>query len=194
MKNKKFVIIAGVAVCGISALVSLAFLSDSKSVFNTFKEKGNGSIELIESDWNEENAKNIYPEQKIAKNPQLRNTGNIDEYGYLQVAIPVKSVRTVSTADESIQEAKPTELFTYKVSEDWVLLDTESEEGYSIKVYGYKNSIPCGELTSPLFKEVNYTNVLQGELSDKSELDIKVQGIGIQSKNNDSMELAYKGV
>lgn len=191
-RKSKLLILGAVAVCSISMIASFAILKDSKSVYNVFKEKGNGEIQLIESNWNSENAKNIYPSQSVVKNPQIKNIGNIDEYAYIQVGVPIKNVKTVSD-DEKVIDAKPTELFTYEVNKDWVLLEEKEDKDYAVKVYGYKNPIPPDAETTCLFESVDFVNVLQGELQDDTSLSIKVQGIGIQSDNNSSLEEAFKG-
>lgn len=151
---------------------------------NNFK-MGKISMELTEEKWEAltDKDKLLYPSKVVSKDPKVKNTGENDLYAYIEVRVPRAQVRTVN-ADETLNAKALTELFTYTVNSGWELIsDSITEDGeYAVKIYAYtEKAVEPGKETSCLFNSVTYANVLEGDLTQGTQLQIKVYAHAIQS-------------
>lgn len=100
----------GVIAVGLAAVLAIggafAFMSDHDNAINKFNftsENGDSSldIQLSETEWIEENGKDILYGTPVAKNPVATNIGSNDMYAFASVILPAKGV-TVQNAQGKI--------------------------------------------------------------------------------------------
>lgn len=191
-KKKSFIVIA-VMVClfivAAAAGITLATLmTDTEKRANAFTF-GNVQIELDETEWSKlkPEQKILYPGKTIKKDPKVKNTGKNDLYAYIEVKMPKKTVKTV-TADvngnDIIQDADLHELFSYTVGEGWTQISCDdSGADYNVYLYAYtKEILTPGSITLPLFKNVKYINILEGELEMNTVIEMPITAYAIQSE------------
>lgn len=191
--KKKSVIIIAVTVCllflAAAAGVSLAILmTGTEERANAFTF-GNVEIDLQEPEWDalDPEVRVVYPGKTVPKDPQVRNTGRNDLYAYIEVQVPKKEVRTVITDGEhkdTVQDAAVHELFAYTASTDWTLIKSDtSGDAYNVYLYAYtKEILRPGSTTSPLFGEVEYIHMLEGEIGMNTVIDMPITAYAIQSE------------
>ncbi len=155
---------------------TMAYLTDSKTVRNVFT-LGGVSIELIESNWNPNNAQNVSPGQTVSKNPVIKNVGFDSAYVYIKIIVP----RVL------LSNGKMGPLFTYDISSSWkeITDKAETDDTTFTKVYYYTGSLSQNDSTPPLFTEVtvaNYSPTVTGQQF------FHVIGFGIQSSGDNSDE------
>lgn len=190
-KKKRFIIIAATVCLMIAAAaagISLATLTaDTEKRANVFTF-GNVDIDLEEPDWEELDPEDkiVYPGKTVTKDPSVKNTGKNDLYAYIEVKIPKREVRTVKTenGEDTIQEAALQELFSYEVSPDWTEIDSDkSGAEYNVYLYAYtKGVLEHDSVTSPLFNEVKYIDILEGEIEMDTVIEMPITAYAIQSE------------
>lgn len=181
MNKKKTLLLAFVLVGLFMVGSTLAFLTDTKSATNTFTI-GNVAIDLLEPNWDENNAKNITPKAKVAKDPQIVNKGVNDAYVFLTVEVPKVLVDEETTTKE---------LFTFAAkTADWYLVpDAGSEtENSKMYVYAYGTTSAMTKLakdvtTSPLFEEVELIDFDSLGTDVNTSQNINVTAYAIQADN-----------
>lgn len=120
---------------------TLAYLTDNENTTNTFTV-GKVKIDGLEPHYpgnDSDDVKDIVPNEEVAKDPQIINTGINDAIAFIKVTVPVENVTLV--ADDGTKSAKaPQEIFWMKDSADalsahannfdsaWIELT--DEEGY----------------------------------------------------------------
>ncbi len=204
-KKSAFFIAVMVCLLLVAATVGVTLatlMTDTEKRANVFTF-GNVGIDLQEPKWDEltPQDKILYPGKTISKDPKVKNTGKNDLYAYIEVKIPKKTVKTV-TADvngnDTIQDADLHELFSYNISGDWTEINRDnSGADYNVYLYAYtKEILTPGSSTSPLFEEVNYINILEGELEMNTVIEMPVTAYAIQSEylneNEDDMTAKMK--
>ena len=157
--------LALVAALGIGA--TLAYLTDSEAAKNTFTI-GNVKIDLVEPDWDENEAQDLEPGDIIAKDPAIVNTGNNDAYMMIKV--------------EGMDAMRAQDFEAYFDAANWVLVEPtgKAKDIEALKVakevsetgkdevqlvdgyYVYKGTVEAKAATSPLFTEVYYTTKAVG--------------------------------
>ena len=180
-KRNFAIILALVAVLAIG--VASAFFTDFGTKTNSFTV-GNIDIELEEPNWNEANGTNITPNQVIAKDPQVENTGANDAFVFLEVTVPAATVQTAND-DGSLNAAAKHDLFSYTVNGSWKLVETQKNADNTVYTYAYVSgnsmkALAKGATTEALFDEVTFLNVVEGQL-DGQEIEIDVDAMGIQA-------------
>lgn len=126
----------------------------------------------------------LYPDRIIPKDPAVTNTGTVNLYVYLEVHVPIRSVRTVSEDKTDIIPSRPQELFSYTVNPGWCMVDEYTAEDGSFKAYVYayaEKALAPGETSGTLFDSVHFLNILEGELDMDSNVTMPVYTYGIQS-------------
>lgn len=185
---------------------TMAYLTDAEKTANTFTV-GKVQVDLEEPNYpgNDSDAvKNLVPNQVVAKDPQVENTGNNASINFLSVSIPMKNV--VLAADDGTKEAATiTELFQTKsgtgnfgagnVNNKWVLVDTKYYAGDAdktgsaapsnattkvVRVYGYNEKLAKGATSATLFDSVKLVNLVEGQ-ADTSTQNIDVKAYAIQA-------------
>lgn len=173
-----FLVLASVAVGTV-----LAFLTDAEEKVNRFTY-GKIGVELKEPEWDglEPEDKVVYPDRAVPKDPFVTNTGTVEIYAYLEIRIPMATVRTVSEDGKTILPAAKQELFRYTAGTDWTLIDESFTDTEHVLVYAYtKGQLRPGESSSPLFEEIRFLNMLEGELPEGTELAVPLRTFAIQS-------------
>lgn len=190
-KKKRFIIIVSsvclmlvAAVAGIS-LATLTVGTEKRANVFTF---GNVDIDLEEPQWDDLDSQDkiVYPGKTVTKDPKVKNTGKNDLYAYIEVKVPKKEVRTVKTENgkDTIQEAALQELFSYDVSSDWTVIDSDkSGAEYNVYLYAYtKGVLEHDSVTSPLFNEVKYIDILEGEIEMDTVIEMPITAYAIQAE------------
>ena len=107
----------------------MAYFTDGDTATNTFTV-GKISLDLQEPSWVPPT--NITPGQEIAKDPQIKNDGNNEEFVFLKVTVPYANVVTANENGTKNRIAD-TELFSYDVNEEWTELSAQREIDSSSK-------------------------------------------------------------
>lgn len=190
-KKKKIMTLSTVAVLtAVMASIGVVLAVMTKTVESRANQFSfsNAEIELKEPEWNPEDEKIVYPGAVYSKNPQVENTGENDLYVYLEVRTPVgsqiKTVETDQQGKEVVKEAEVYDLLEYKTNDGWeLLIDSEPEDGYHVRIYGYTTPLPPNQTTGTLFDEVMFSeNILEGEPEVGMSVDMPVTAYAIQSK------------
>ena len=206
--NKSTKIRTAVLVCSLAAVLSVgsaaAYFTDTKEATNTFSV-GKVSIELTETNWNEENAQDIIPDQEIAKNPVITNDGINDAYIFARVRIPVATIAAAAENGTKLAAAQ-TQLFSYTKDSNWTLvtanvtgasaLTLQNRTGdygvlgtdYVEYIYAYTGSssatmqpVSAGSSTTNLFPAVKFVNAVEDQGLEELDADIVVTGYAIQA-------------
>ena len=146
----------------------------------------------------------VTPNQEIAKDPTLSNTGKVDAYLRAQVYVPISN--EIKYVDEHEQVVTPTtdiELVTYQVNEGWV--EVKDEDGFSGKyidsdgnkyqVHTYKyvedeieKVIKPGEkIEKPVFDRVKIINYL--DMDKTTNIKLHVKALAMQSEGGTAKDL-----
>lgn len=185
----------------------MAYLTDTEATVNTFTV-GKVQIDLEETSYpgnNQPGVTNIVPNQVIAKDPKVENTGANDAICFVSVSIPVKKVITAAddgtrsgdtaTLTELFKTQSGTKDFGYGVVDDnWILISTkyvddrdaesdtmtDSTTGI-VRTYGYNKKLTTTNTsTEAVFDNVKLANVIEGQVDSTPE-DIKVRAAAIQA-------------
>ena len=157
---------------------TLAYLTDYDVAANEFTV-GKVDIELNEPNWKPEDYKNLLPSQEIKKDPSLTNTGKNDAYVYMEVAVPIQKL-IVADAAGIRKPSADTKLFEYKPSEEWKLMDNFTKDGKHVNRYAYTKILKPGETSTPLFREMTFANVIEGQVDGKT-FSVPVRAYAIQT-------------
>lgn len=187
-----------------------AYLTDNEQTTNTFTV-GKVQIDLEEPHYPGNGAgevTNIVPNQEIAKDPQVENTGKNSAVVFASVSIPVKNL-VVAGANGTRQAEAMTQVFQTSidngtnytsdgtVKNGWVAISTKyfdaagtevTATGDSIptdavkvvRTYGYNTALAAGKTTPTLFDKVKLVNVIEGYI-DSTVQDIEVKTFAIQA-------------
>ena len=168
-----------------------AYLTDTDTQTNTFT-MGEVTIDLTEPTWDEypdvdnndvpDIAENIWAGKVIAKDPTITNTGDNDAYVYLMVSVPKQNIVTAQ-ADGTPNEAAVTQLFNYTVNAGWTLLKSNtSGADENVYLYAYDTALVPGATTATaLFDEIEFVNVIEGQIASDVTFNIPVVAYAIQS-------------
>lgn len=169
------------AVFGGAAGVSGAYLWKPVNELNNVITPGSVEIKLTEPGWDAEKGKNLVPCETVGKDPIVTNTGKNDAWVFQQVDVPIRHVILVDGETKRKKEAADTELFFFTHQEGWTLISKTIESGVARRLYGYETILKPGETTTPLFTELTFANVLEGELDERERLTVPIQAVAIQS-------------
>ena len=194
--------VGALAVAGVGSFS--AYLTDNEATINTFTV-GKVQIDLEETSYpgnNSAGVTHIVPNQVIAKDPKVENTGANDAICFVTVSVPTKTVTTAAD-DETRIDAAMTELFMTQsgtgdfgygaANSDWTLIDTTYETtggtGTSttmtddtvrvVRTYGYVKKLAVGDKTPTVFDNVKFANIIEGqlELNDAQNINVKASAI-----------------
>ncbi len=182
MKRAFLIAICVLTLIGVSAGMTIAYMTDSTVPVENMITMGNVDIELKEEKWKESNAKKLHPLQTVPKDPTVTNIGSHPAYVFLEVQVPVKTIRTIDQNGRKTNAA-PHELFTFMYdSTKWTLIRTQNLSDCNCYIYGYQNVLNPGEQTSPLFERVTSVNYLEGELNPNDSYVIDIHARALQSQ------------
>lgn len=188
-ENKRNIVIVIAIVAVMMIGTAMAYFTDKDNAVNSFTV-GNISVEVQEPGWNPDDAKNIVPNQVIAKDPLIYNDGANPEYVFMQVKVPAASVETAND-DGSRNAAAKQDLFTYTINDNWLQIDKKNNTDDTTYIYAYVGAgnvmqpLEAGAKTNALFDNVKFINVIEGQLDGKN-LSIDIDVMGIQSDNIDT--------
>ena len=187
-KSKKQLLRTACAMMGVMAIGgTMAYLTDSETATNTFTI-GQVKIDLEEPEYaklTETQKQHLVPNQIVAKDPQVENTGVNDAIVFLKVEMPKKAV-IVAEKDGTRKTTAVTELFTMlktdidpatdgsTAGKNWVELqgdDTGADT--NVHVYAYKEKLAKDAKTTALFDSIQLQNVIEGQIDTNTE-NIKV--------------------
>ena len=212
-KNRVISIIAIIALLLILAVAGIfAYLTSTDTASNKFTV-GKVTIDLKEDSWDDapdtdndgvpDFAENIVPNQTIAKDPKIKNTGENPAYVYLKVTVPVKKV-VVANSDGTVSSRTPvdTELFTYTKKTGWTEIESERGEVKDSSnnvtahtyVYYYNTALEKNAETTTLFDTVTFVNVIDNQVDAPGNYHVDVDAYAIQSNNlsgNPTIPAAY---
>lgn len=175
-KSKKQMVMAAAAcaMMGVMAIGgTMAYLTDSETATNTFTI-GQVKIDLEEPEYaklTETQKKDLVPNQIVAKDPQVENTGVNDAIVFLKVEMPKKDV-IVAEKDGTRKTTAVTELFT--------MLNTDIDPDTNVHVYAYKEKLAKDAKTTALFDSIQLQNIIEGQIDTDTE-NIKVTAYAIQA-------------
>lgn len=156
-KTKKKV--ATLIACGLIATLgvgaSVAYLTDGEETKNTFT-MGKVSVDLYEANYVANDNATVVPNEEIAKDPTIANTGDNDFIAYIGFDIPMANVKMVGYDGTAQTEASYQELFDFRsgtdvydsVNDGWVLVssaavdtDGDGTPDQTTYLYGYNNVV-----------------------------------------------------
>lgn len=203
MCNKKKVLATAAACVLVSAMAAggtFAYLTDSEGAVNTFTV-GKVQVDLTEPNFpgnDSEEVKDLVPNEEVAKNPKVTNTGVNDALIFMTVEVPVREV-TLAAADGTKGDKGPTELFWFKTAEDtrgtfanhfntadWMQLTEKETHGTvdgstTTYVFAYRRAVAAESQTASLFDKVQLKNIIENEVTPGAAQDIKVRTYAIQA-------------
>lgn len=129
-KNTGKAIVAGGLACALGVGGMLAFFVDTDIATNAFKIGKDLDIEVVEPQWNPENAKDLVPTQSVAKNPMLVNVTSYKAYMWADVVCPWASVICADEHGVVEDAAQARGLFELTgLSDKWASQYKQGDEG-----------------------------------------------------------------
>lgn len=204
-RNMKKAIVALACVTAIGVAGVSAYFTDTHTLVNSFTI---GQIQqLDEPNFNPNDAKNIVPNQVIAKDPTVTNTGANDQYVFMSVEVPYDlDIPLLNDYGYIENTTDPVELFTYDTNDGWVLFNTVSDHDtetitryYYWGADGQLATLSPQESTNPLFDSVKFVNTAEGYWQYDAaglinEESIVVKSYGIQDSYLDGADGSPEGV
>ena len=183
---------------------TMAYLTDAEKTTNTFTV-GKVQVDLEEPNYpgnGSDTVKNLVPNQVVAKDPKVANTGNNASINFISVSIPMQKV-VVAANDGTKQTAAMTELFQTRsgdgafgngnVNSAWILVDTKYYDAVGtesttasdtttkvVRVYGYNEKLAKNTESATIFDSVKLVNLVEGQ-ADTSTQNIDVKAYAIQA-------------
>lgn len=112
----------------------LAFFTDTDTATNEFEIGEDLDIEVVEPEWDPEDAKDLVPTQSVSKNPILLNTATYDAYMWADVVCPWASVVCVGEDGAAEATAQARSLFELEGLDNakWASQYAEGDEGVTL--------------------------------------------------------------
>lgn len=183
------------ALFAVSSGTTVAYLTDSPVQLTNLITLGDVQVRLTEPAWDEEKAKKLLPKAVVPKNPVLENTGKIDAWMFLKISVPVKNISLVDIQSNRKQKPAPVPLFRFTAEPEWQLIEKSETEQSHTYIFGYRKMVRPGELAGPVFRDVTLVSYLEGELTEKENLEIPVKAMALQknvSGEETDLEKIYK--
>lgn len=185
-------IIAIACACALALVGVFAYLTATDQVKNIFGFTDKLDIEVVEPNWNPDNAQNLLPTQSVTKDPALHNPNKADVYVFADVVIPQKDIVTAN-ADGTLNESAVVDLFSYAVNDGWTLKDTiPGDDGTVTYRYAYNEVIPAGETSGSIFDEVAIVNYVNEQFNtEELAQQIIINAYGAQAVGFANADAAY---
>lgn len=185
-------IIAIACACALALVGVFAYLTATDQVKNIFGFTDKLDIEVVEPNWNPDNAQNLLPTQSVTKDPALHNPNKADVYVFADVVIPQKDIVTAN-ADGTLNESAVVDLFSYAVNDGWTLKDTiPGDDGTVTYRYAYNEVIPAGETSGSIFDEVAIVNYVNEQFNtEELAQQIIINAYGAQAVGFANADEAY---
>lgn len=185
-------IIAIACACALALVGVYAYLTATDQVKNIFGFTDKLDIEVVEPNWNPDNAQNLLPTQMVTKDPALHNPNKVDVYVFADVVIPQKDIVTAN-ADGTLNESAVVDLFSYELNDGWTLKDAiAGDDGTVTYRYVYNDVVPAGETSGSIFDEVAIVNYVNEQFNtEELAQQIVINGYGTQAVGFANAEEAY---
>ena len=185
-------IIAIACACALVLVGVFAYLTATDQVKNPFGFSDKLDIEVVEPNWDPDNAQGLLPTQSVTKDPALHNPNKADVYVFADVIVPQKDIVTANT-DGTLNESAVVDLFSYAVNDGWTLKDTiPGDDGTVTYRYVYSDVVPAGETSGSIFDEVSVVNYVNEQFNTQELAQkIIINGYGSQAAAFASADEAY---
>lgn len=198
-KSKLLATCAVVSALALGVGGTLAYLTDNETHTNTFTV-GNVHVDLLEPSWPQadENkngvpdaAEDLVPNEEVAKDPKVQNTGENDAIVFMRVTVPMKDVSLVAD-DGTVANHAVQELFYMKQNSDaisvhnnnfnpnWIELTSKEvtyqdpsanpKTGQKVYVFGYKTALKGNNNTGEPVGEAALSMATTDPLFEKVQL------------------------
>ncbi len=206
---RKALIMLGAALGAVfaGADASIAYLSCTKETVNELKPVGPNGLDgiLTEPHWNPDNGLLALPGESIAKDPQVRNTSQIDMDGL--TALKVEFIYGEACPDrEKIGNALSLQDMAYVCDvyridwnadsqQDWVRFEEDSPSDQTQRFYYkdvLKRNLPSqGDTTVPLFTRLSIPKEVDSQryshIQDMGGFDIRITGTILQQMEGETL-------
>lgn len=201
MKKRKIAVWIGtVALVGaFSVGGAWAYFTDRQETENVLT-MGSVKIKLEEPKYpgnDSQEVHNLYPGQRIPKDPQVTNTGENPAYIRQEIYIPIGNVK-VFRPEGGYTQLTGAELVTYEIQDGWIeqtelkrKMDVEGDM-YIRHVYNYHEVLEPGEKTTPLFEEIQVINLIEGQIPGGTLEQIPVKAHAVQSQGFGNAAAAWE--
>jgi len=187
-------------VASLAAGGTFAYLTDNEGAVNTFTV-GKVQVDLTEPGFpgnDSDTVKDLVPNEEVAKDPKVTNTGVNAALVFMTVEVPVRDV-TLAASDGTKGEKGPTELFWFKREDDtqgtfannfntdsWLQLTDKETHGTTDNstttyVFAHKTAVLADGETAPLFDKIQLKNILENQVTPGTAQDVKVKTYAIQA-------------
>lgn len=185
-----------VALLCLAALVIggvFAYLTATDTAINKLSIATKLDIEVVEPNWNPDNAVDLLPTEEVAKDPAIHNLTDKEMWVFADVVIPTKNIVVADEAGHKQPQAV-TDLFTYNENAVyWTLQDTIVEDGKVTYRYAY-NQILDGDATTPsIFDTIKVCNYVDEQIDTaEAAQEIVINAYGVQKEGFDTYNDAFK--
>ena len=178
MKKKVFIASVFLLCLAILAGTTMAYFTAGDTAHNVITS-GNVDIELVEKqdrdgtlvDYPDGPISGVMPGESVSKIVSVRNTGTGDAWVRIQVE-KIMELNRKYAGEEAIADP---ELMVLDINtEHWA-----EKDGW----YYYKEPLPVGKTTEPLFRQVAISMEMDNPYQE-ADMDIVVHAQAVQSKNN----------
>lgn len=185
-----------VALLCLAALVIggvFAYLTATDTAINKLSIATKLDIEVVEPNWNPDNAVDLLPTEEVTKDPAIHNLTDKEMWVFADVVIPTKNIVVADEAGHKQPQAV-TDLFTYNENAVyWTLQDTIVEDGKVTYRYAY-NQILDGDATTPsIFDTIKVCNYVDEQIDTaEAAQEIVINAYGVQKEGFDTYNDAFK--
>nr|WP_294525156.1 hypothetical protein [uncultured Blautia sp.] len=191
-KKWKAWVAAGLGVCVIASGTS-AYLKNTVGEVQNVITVGDIKAVLEEPHWNPEKKTYLHPGESTEKDPIVKNTGLNDEYAFLEICIPKRTIAIIDDSTKIKTDKESRELFTFEAEKGWELVEQREQTDQKIYVYGYSEILKPGEQTEPLFRNICAVNYLEGDLKGDEVFSIQVKAKVIQANvEGENLSVIYR--
>mgnify|MGYP002567705482 CR=1 FL=1 len=181
-------------VCLVALVVAgvFAYLTATDTVENKFSVATELDIEVVEPNWNPDNAVDLLPTEEVAKDPAIHNKTDKDMWVFADVVIPTKDIVTAKT-DGTKLPSGVTELFTFDANPGWTLADKIVNDDDTVTYrYIFDEAVAGNATTDSIFNSVKVCNYVDEQFDTQSAAkSIFINGYGIQKQGFDTPSDAY---
>lgn len=210
MKKKILIIVSFILVSTLSVYFTLAYLTDKKTVVNTFtvgevnislKETKVDSlgIPLQDEEKTTNNKYHLLPGKTYTKDPTLTVEAGSEE-AYIRILVTLNMYKELKEIFNN--EFSPINYIEGYNKDKWIYINNkvntkENTITYEFRYYktvsGYNNSEKESVTLEPLFTKIKVPGEIETKDLEKiSDLEIKVVGHAIQSSGFDSVDVAWQ--
>lgn len=169
----------------------MAYLTDNESATNTFTV-GKVQIDLEEPAFpgnDDPSVKNMVPNQEVAKDPKVENTGSNEAIVFMEVSIPKATIKVAADDGTVAGDASLQDIFKVYSGEtegfnQTNFIEIKSDTTGTDKntyVFAYNKKLAVGASTEALFDKVKLQNIVEGQIASGVAQNIDVKAYAIQA-------------